>query len=205
MGAASHVEGIHEKQVTLAVARLVRKRLERDGIQVVTTRDADTYLTLGERVRRANSSGADLFISLHANAAPDHARRGVETYLLSREVRDLEAQRASRQYGTGEAIDPVDAMQARAKVRFVAAESARLARSVQQRLSQAREGDRGVRQAPYDVLEGLTVPAALVEVGFIDHPTEGMSLLRPEVLRRIADAIADGVEDFSSTHDPLAP
>ena len=195
LGAPGHVDGVVEKKLTLAIARLLRKRLERDGINVVTTRDTDVYLTLGERVRRANAAGADVFVSLHANATPDHRRRGFDTFVLSREVRDIEA------HDAGEvAADPVEGVMARARARFVEHESARLSQAVRGKLAQVREGDRGSRQAPYDVLEGLKMPAALIEIGFIDHPVEGVELLRPEVLHRIAEAIADGIEDFSA-HD----
>ena len=195
LGAPGAVEGVVEKKLTLAVARLLKKRLERDGITVITTRDTDVYLTLGERVRRANAAGADVFVSLHANATPDHRRRGFDTFVLSREVRDIEAHDA----GTAPP-DPLDGVVARTRVRFVERESARLSQTVRGKLALVREGDRGSRQAPYDVLEGLKMPATLIEIGFIDHPEEGVELLRPEVLHRIAEAIADGIEDFS-THD----
>jgi N-acetylmuramoyl-L-alanine amidase len=76
-----------------------------------------------------------------------------------------------------------------------------LARLVQGRVSTATgagvaTSDRGVRQAAYDVLSGLSMPAALVEVGFIDHPIEGAALGRPEMQRRIADALAEALFDF---------
>ena len=70
-----------EKRVTLAVAQALRRELERRGAHVVMTRERDAYLTLGERVRRANGARADLFLSIHANASLDHSRRGVETSL----------------------------------------------------------------------------------------------------------------------------
>lgn len=192
LGAAGSLDGVFEKKLTLAVARLVRKRLERDGVSVVLTRDSDVYLTLGERVRRANAASADLFVSLHANATPEHKRRGFDTFVLSREVRDIEAHEAG-----GGAADPVDGMLDRARVRLVARESARVSTAVRARLSHVRDDDRGSRQAPFDVLEGLKMPATLVEMGFIDHPVEGLELVQPEVMHRVADAIADGIEDFA--------
>src|SRR5262245_32831357 len=72
--------GALEKQVTLAIARSLAKRLAAESVDVVLTRDRDVYLTLRERSRRANAAHADVFVSLHANATPDHGRRGVETY-----------------------------------------------------------------------------------------------------------------------------
>jgi N-acetylmuramoyl-L-alanine amidase len=77
----------------------------------------------------------------------------------------------------------------------------RLARAVQKRLWAVRgvksgSPDRGVKQADYDVLSGVEVPAVLVEVGFIDHPIEGAELLRPEVQAETAKAIADGILEY---------
>lgn len=190
LGAPGIVEGMFEKKITLALGKLLRRRLERDGINVVTTRETDVYLTLAERVRRANAAGADLFVSLHANSTPEHTRRGFETFILAREVRDIEAGHA------GAAPDPVDGMLARARVRHIARESARLSAAVRSHLGQIREGDWGSRQAPFDVLENLQMPAALIEIGFIDHAQEGVEITQPATLRRIADAIADGIESF---------
>ncbi len=190
LGAAGP-DGASEKRVTLAVARALGRELQRRGMRVVLTRERDFYLTLGERVRRANDAGADLFVSLHANASPGHDRRGVETYVAARDVADVAAERAA-----AEAPDPVAAVAARARARFVAAESARLARAVQASLAAARDGDRGVRQAPYDVLDGVRVPAALVEIGFIDHPDEGRDLVSADAQAEIARALADGIANF---------
>jgi N-acetylmuramoyl-L-alanine amidase len=192
LGAAGAVAGVYEKKLTLALGRLVRRALERDGVRVVATRDSDTYLTLGERVRRANAAGADAFVSLHANATPEHQRRGFYAYILSREVSDVEARKASER-----APDPAEATLSRARVRELAQESARLAEALRTELGKVREADHGTRQAPFDVLEGLRMPAALLEVGFIDHEEEGVELLQPEVLRRLADAIASGIETFA--------
>jgi N-acetylmuramoyl-L-alanine amidase len=184
-------DGVLEKQFTLAVARRVKRALEQRGAKVILTRERDAYLTLGERVRRANGAGADLFLSIHGNASPEHARRGFEAYVAAREVADVAADRAA-----ASAPDAASAMAERARARFVAAESARLARAVQARMGEVRTGDRGVRQAPYDVLDGVKIPAALVEVGFIDHPDEGRELLDAKVVATIAAAIADGAADF---------
>src|SRR6266508_546755 len=77
-GAAGVVEGLYEKRITLAIARAVARRLQARGVEVVMTRDDDHYVTLRERVRRANASGADLLMSIHTNASPTRAQRGYE-------------------------------------------------------------------------------------------------------------------------------
>lgn len=198
LGAPAAVPGMFEKKVTLTIARLVKKRLEKDGVRVVATRDSDTYLTLGERVRRANAAKADVFLSLHANATPTHERRGFVAYLLSRDVVDVEARKAGEPNGG----DPSDGVVARAQVRQAALDAARLARSLRDHLGPVRHLDGGTRQAPFDVLEGLRMPGALLEVGYIDHPEEGPDLLRPETLHAIADAIAEGIESYAQQLPP---
>lgn len=191
--------GVYEKKVTLALAKLLRRRLEQDGLRVVCTRDGDSYMTLGARVRRANAVHGDAFLSLHANATPDHQRRGFFAYVLSREVNDIEARRAVEA-----AADPAEAAAARAQARQLALASGRLAETLRRYVGRVRAPDLGSRQAPFDVLEGLRMPGALVEMGFIDHPEEGPELLLPEVLGSIADGLADGVEEYARREGPLA-
>ncbi|HUS62880.1 MAG TPA: N-acetylmuramoyl-L-alanine amidase, partial [Kofleriaceae bacterium] len=88
-GAASVMQGVFEKDLTLALANAVKQRLEAKGIAVQLTRDGDEYVSLRERTRRANAAEADLFISLHANASPARSQRGFETYLLTPQALDV--------------------------------------------------------------------------------------------------------------------
>jgi N-acetylmuramoyl-L-alanine amidase len=188
-GAPARREGAFEKHVTLAIARALKRRLEREGARVVMTRERDRYLTLRERARRANQARGDCFISLHANASPDHGRRGVETYVLSRETADVEARRAAARVA-----DPAARLVEELRLLEAHRASLGLGHAVQSHLvAMDGQDDRGLRQAGYDVLAGLEMPAVLVEVGFIDHPIEGAALLRPDVQRHIADAVADGI------------
>jgi N-acetylmuramoyl-L-alanine amidase len=188
--------GAWEKQVTLAVARALARRLEAESVDVVLTRERDTYLTLRERSRRANQARADVFVSLHANATPDHGRRGVETYALARESADVEARRAAARAGEGAAPLLAELAQLEAHRQSLA-----LARSIQKRLVEARGAssayDRGAKQASWDVLAGVDGAAVLVEFGFVDHPIEGIELLKPDVQERIACAIADAIFDWA--------
>src|SRR5438552_1819518 len=101
LGAAGRL--LREKQLTLAVALRLRGLLVDRGYRVVLTREDDRYLTLRERVRRSNAVDAALFISLHANASPDHTQEGIETYVLDRAVAAVEAQRQSRRAIAGAA------------------------------------------------------------------------------------------------------
>jgi N-acetylmuramoyl-L-alanine amidase len=188
-GAPGRAPGAFEKQVTLAVARALQRRLEREGVEVMLTRQRDVYLTLRERVRRANAAAPDCFVSLHANASPDHGRRGIETYVLAREPAEVEARRAAaRVSGVEQLLVEVRRLDAHRA-------SVTLALSLQSRLA-TNDNDRGVKQAAYDVLAGVDAPAVLVELGFIDHPVEGVQLLRRDVQERLAQRLADGLFDF---------
>ena len=192
-GAASVMAGVFEKDLTLALARAVKERLEERGIRVKLTRDGDEYVSLRERTRRANAAEADLFISLHANASPARSQRGFETYLLTPQALDVDARALRRHEGRprpGVAADTA-ALLDDAERGLAHRASAGLAAAMQAELGERRTGDRGVRQASMDVLYGAAMPSVLVEVGFIDHPIEGAELLDPAVLASIADAIAD--------------
>ena len=198
-GAAGVVEGLYEKRVTLALARAVARRLEAAGVRVLFTREDDSYVSLRERARRATTSNAALFVSIHCNASPTRSQRGYETYILTPEA--LAVDTAAIRGDDGPAREGLDADTARLlddlerDAALVA--SARLAERVQARLAEARgaAASRGVRQAAMDVLMGPTIPSVLVEVGFIDHPVEGVELLRRETRERIAGALAQAILD----------
>jgi N-acetylmuramoyl-L-alanine amidase len=192
-GAPGLFAGGSEKRVTMGVARALARELRARGFAVVLTRSRDEYLTLRERVRRANAAAAGCFVSLHTNASGDRARRGVETWVLAREAAEVEARRAASRER-----DDVQAMLAELRLLEAHRASAALARAVQSELVAAVGSvDRGVRQAGYDVLAGVTAPAVLVEMGFIDHPIEGALLLQPAQQRRIAAALAAGISKFA--------
>jgi N-acetylmuramoyl-L-alanine amidase len=192
-GAPGLVPGAFEKRVTLAVARDLAEALRARGLEVVLTRSRDEYLTLRERVRRADAAEPDCFVSLHANASGDRSKRGIETWVLARDAAEVEARRAaSREH------DDVQAMLTELKLLDAARQSAELGHAVQAELVAAMGGvDRGVRQYGYDVLAGVTAPAVLVEMGFLDHPIEGAALLEPASQHRLAQALAAGIARFA--------
>lgn len=196
-GATGAVDGLFEKHLTLAVALAVRDRLVAAGIDVTLTRRHDVTRTLRQRVAQANQLGADLFVSIHGNASVERVQRGFETYVLTAAGVDVDG-RALRSETGSPRLD-VDAETAlvlddleRGSSQWEAAE---LAADVQRELRQVRgvAGDRGVRQDAHHVLLGATMPAVLVEVGFIDHPVEGRELATPEVQAQLADALARAI------------
>jgi N-acetylmuramoyl-L-alanine amidase len=189
--------GMLEKRVTLAISTQVAARLRAQGIQVELTRTTDRTLTLRQRVAAAVKIPADLFISIHANASPTRTQRGYETFVLTPRGVDVDG-RALRSdtRTTRPNIDPeiahiLDDVE-RGSSQWEAADlAARMQRSLRER--RGKDGDRGVRQDSQHVLLGATMPAVLVEVGFLDHPVEGKEVATAEVQGQLADAIAEAI------------
>jgi N-acetylmuramoyl-L-alanine amidase len=186
-----------EKALTMVIARDVQRRLLAEGIDARLTRDADVTMTLRQRMEVANRWPADLFVSVHANASPTRTQRGYETYVLSPGAVDVDARALRSDSGSARVgVDPQTALVLddleRGAAQWAAAD---LAADMQARLRAARgdAGDRGVRQDAQHVLLGATMPAVLVEVGFIDHPIEGRELTRPAVQAQLAEAIAGAI------------
>jgi N-acetylmuramoyl-L-alanine amidase len=194
-----------EKDVTLDLARRVQRRLLGAGVDARLTRDRDRTLTLRQRVAAANRWPADLFVSIHANAAPTRIQRGYETFVLTPAGVDVDARALRSDTPTPRAGVAPDVALILDDVERGAAqwEAADLAAGIQIALRDVRgkPGDRGVRQDSHHVLLGATMPAVLVEVGFIDHPIEGAELADPAVRDRIADAIARAITAAIAPHD----
>lgn len=196
-GAMGVLDGLYEKHLTLALARQVRERLVAAGVDVVLTRARDATLTLRQRVADANRRGADVFVSIHGNASMERVQRGYETFVLTASGVDIDGRALRSETGAPRlGVDAETALVLDDLERGAAQwEAAELAATVQRELRAVRgpAGDRGVRQDAHHVLLGATMPAVLVEVGFIDHPVEGRELATPEVQAQIADALAKAI------------
>jgi N-acetylmuramoyl-L-alanine amidase len=196
---ATGVGGLHEKQLALAVTRAVADRLRARGITVLLTRTTDQTLTLRQRVEIADRVPADLFVSIHANASPTRTQHGYETYVLTARGIDVDGRALRADTTTPRpGIDPDIALVLDDVERGASQwEAANLAARMQRALRDRRgpDGDRGVRQDAQHVLLGATMPAVLVEVGFLDHPLEGRQLADPATQSQLADAIAEAVTD----------
>ncbi len=195
--------GIEEKDLVLAVAKRVSAILRSRGYPTHLTRDRDIARALTDRTSLANRLEARAFVSLHANASPYSSARGAETYYMSLQkgatdehaaaTAKLENQSAGAD-GPRDGLDLILWDMAQAEVLN---ESAHLALSVQRHLNTLPGvPDRGVKQAPFVVLTGATMPAILVEVGFLTNPDEAGRLEDPAYQQRVARAIADGIVDF---------
>lgn len=201
--------GVKEKDVALAVAQRLKALLAAEAdVRVVMTRERDEDLSLADRMTLANLEKGDVFLSIHCNSMPTRSARqsanGVETYLLSVEATDAEANalaaRENAEGGNGfdrTAIDPIGLI-LNDLVRTQAHEDAVHLAGIVHRHLVERSGarDRGVRQAPFAVLTGAEMPAILVEVGFISHPVEGRRLATAAYQQRIAEALRDAVNEF---------
>lgn len=195
--AGTHGAGMHEKELTLVLSDLVAQRLRAKGITVELTRTTDRTLTLRQRAARADEIPADVFVSIHANASPTRTQRGFETFVLTPRGVDVDARALRADTRTTRPnVDPEIALVLddveRGSTQW---ESADLAARIQRELRERRgkAGDRGVRQDSQHVLLGATMPAVLVEVGFLDHPIEGKELASPVVQGQLADAIARAI------------
>jgi N-acetylmuramoyl-L-alanine amidase len=191
--------GLHEKQVTLTLANQVAAQLRARGIDVELTRTADRTLTLRQRVAVADTRAADVFVSIHCNASPTRTQRGFETFVLSPRAIDIDGRALRADTTTPRpGVDPDVALVLDDVERGATQwEAADLAARIQAELRDRRgkDGDRGVRQAIHHVLLGATMPAVLVEVGFLDHPIEGKQLANAAVQAQLAEALADAIAE----------
>lgn len=192
-------QGVREKQITLEVASRMAGWLERHtGARAVLTRQEDHHLGLRERIRMANQLGADLFLSVHCNSSPVPGPRGFETFYLS----DKGAKEPLHRASSVEVVADSPDLAVRSIVAQLASEvarqgGARLASSVRGGLKKAVSSpDRGVKRGAYTVLVGASVPAAVVELGFLNHPGEGVDLADPGHQTRLVNGLLDGLLDY---------
>ena len=201
---------VYEADVTLQVARRVRDALRERGVAVVMTRDRDTLIALADRGRIANKAKANLFLSIHVNAANLRWRdpggaRGFETYFLAeaktedeRRVEQLENEatkyEAESTAGTGDALSFIlNDMKQNEHLR----ESSELAATMQRTLAGVHPGpNRGVKQAGFVVLVSAYMPAVLVEIGFGTNVDDARYIAGVAGQRELARTIADATTAY---------
>jgi N-acetylmuramoyl-L-alanine amidase len=201
---------IHEKDVTLQIAFRVGDILRARGVEVIYTRTTDTLIALSERGQIANHAGADVFISIHVNAANPNwrdpgAARGFETYFLAeaktedaRRVEEMENESVRFETETNvKSDDPLSFILRDMEQNQYLRESADFAEIVQRRLAKVHPGpNRGVKQAGFRVLLTAFMPAILVEVGFGTNVAEAEFLASPTRQRDLARAVADATSEY---------
>ncbi len=198
------LSGLQEKDVVLSIGLMVAKKLKDElGIDAVMTRSTDVFIELQERTAIANQVGADLFISIHANAALNRKASGIETYYLNLAKTEKAAQLAARENGTSlEKVSILQAVLFDLMANYKLNDSAHLAEEVQKALYKRISGqdpstkNLGVKQGPFYVLVGATMPSILVESAFISNAHEEAKLGDPKYLEQTAEGIIDGVVSY---------
>ncbi len=196
--------GIVESELVLDIALRVEKMLQNvGGVEVILTRRSDDFIELPERTAIANREGADLFLSIHANASTSSLAHGIETYFLNFATNVSAAAVAARENANstqamGALPDFVKAIALNDKVD----ESRDLATHVQaamlDRLRPANKTlkDLGVKQAPFVVLIGAVMPSVLAEISFVTNPQEARLLKGDAYRQKIAEALFEGVRKY---------
>ena len=203
--------GVREKDLTLAIARRVGARLKSLGFEVVMTRKGDAFVSLDERTRIANEAHADLFVSIHCNAARRRKLEGVETWTLNVSSNRYAARLAAFENAEADrTVSDLRLILADLATKANASDARDLAQSVQSslvRTLRSRVGpvrDHGVKQALFYVLLGTRMPSILVETGFISNPAEEARLKSARFQEGTAEAIARGVKEYVESRRRLA-
>ena len=200
-------KGVTEAELVLDVALRLEKLLQKiPGVDVILTRRTDDFIPLPERTAIANREGADLFLSIHANASSSTQAHGIETYFLNFANNQSEAAVAARENATsaqamGALPDFVKAIALHNKVDESRDFATQVQRTMVERLRPANRTlrDLGVKQAPFVVLIGAVMPSVLAEVSFVTNPQEAR-LLKGNIYRqRIAEALFDAIRKYQTS------
>ncbi len=195
-------KGIYEKTLTLEISKRLRRELQNRGYKVFMTRTYDKYLSLKDRTEYANARNGEMFISIHANAAakgkPKQKYQGVEVFYLS--LKNSDRVRKRRAYYKGKYYYSVAAYK-RMTSSWKIAKSRKLARGIRSKiLTNVRKryklNDKGVKSSDFWVLLGSTMPAVLIETGYLTHNKELINLRSKRYQERFVKGIADGIDAY---------
>ena len=211
-GAPGYQHGIYEKDINLKLARRLAKKIREElGYEVIMTRNSDRYLSLEERTAIANTKNADLFISIHTNAARDRRAYGIETFYLNLATDNDAILVAARENATStKNISDLETILSDLMQNAKINESSRLAVYVQKSMCRylgdhySRVRGKGVKQAPFYVLLGAQMPAILIETSFISNPRECQRLNSTAYQDRMSEAIVKGIKKYISDMNPTA-
>lgn len=199
------VSGTEEKEITLSVCRQIRDILaKRRDVKVILTRDSDEYLALPSRVAVAHKHNADLFISVHADAAPNRGARGLSAYSRSDRASDKFASALAERENRVDAVYGVDLRGTDKETSAILLDLARrhshnASLSAKRRIVVGVEGkvrllDNPMRTANFAVLRSPRIPSVLIETGFLSNPEDERILrnakTRAQLARHLADQIA---------------
>lgn len=200
-------EGLEEKNVVLDVGLRLRKLIQqRMGSEVIMTRSDDTFIPLEERTAIANQRGADLFISIHANASRDASARGIEVYYLNFTSDPNSLEVAARENATSqESVYQLQSLIKKIALTEKIQESSQFARQVDQSLESAtartgnEQPDRGLKKAPFVVLIGANMPSILAEISFLTNPRDEHLLGESNYRQQIAEGLYRGIARYVAT------
>lgn len=215
------VEGsTKESEITLAVSEKLAARLAQDArFKPFLTRTSDEFLTLSQRVERAERQNVDLLLSIHVNWSDDKRAHGLEVYFQNQLPPDEESMFLAARENQGEAggTSPRGPSALAAKLspevhlivqdlmrnqRVIA--SSKLAKSIKRNWKGTRKSSSlSIRQAPFFVISNMEAPSVLVEIGFLSHPTEGPKLLTGEYQDTVAQSLHEGLIDYQESLDKL--
>lgn len=193
--------GLREKDVNLDISKRLAILLRKEGIEVVTTRSNDSFISLEKRVTIANGSKSDLFLSVHTNANRVRSLSGFEVYYVSPSVSDAQrALQASQQAVLNLDSSSYGSLSTNLKAvlwdmiyNYNRAEAITLAHSVCNIANRCLEADVRVKGARFYVLKGVRMPAVLIEVGYVSNSTEERFLKNHYYRQKIAESIRDGL------------
>jgi len=198
--------GLREKDVNLDIAKRLSNLLRAEGVQTVLTRSSDRFIPLSSRVSIANNSGADLFISVHSNAARSRSVSGFEVYYVAPSVSD--SKRAAFTVRNA-SLNLKDAEFAGGNQDLKAivwdmiytnsrAESIELSHSICKIMDSCIDANiLGVKNARFQVLKGIRMPGILIEVGFVSNLNEEKLLKTGAYRQKLAQGILEGLRDYS--------
>jgi N-acetylmuramoyl-L-alanine amidase len=202
------VGGIAEKDIVLAVAKKLERKLKQEmGVEVVLTRRDDRFIPLEDRTAIANAEGADLFVSLHMNASPNGEAKGLETYYLDNTNDEASLRLAARENGTSRRnVSDLQFILSDMTQNMKLEDSITLAHHLQHSLIDgmstrlADVKDLGVKKALFYVLVGARMPSVLVEMFFITNKTEGRAMSQETYQNAVVDALYDGILKYKESN-----
>ena len=209
-------KGLREKDVVLSVARQLRRQLNAvPGMRAMLTRDADFFVPLYERVRKARQVGADLFVSIHADAFVRPEARGASVFALSTSGASSATARwmANKENaadligGANVAVADAQVMRAMLDMSTHAQiqDSLEIGQEVLKRIGRVgRLHKRRVEQAGFAVLKAPDIPSILVETAFISNPEEEALLRDAAYQRKLVDALSSGIQRYFANNPPRA-
>jgi N-acetylmuramoyl-L-alanine amidase len=205
--------GTLEKNLTLEVAREVKRALEASGrYRVVLTREDDSFVRLRERIQIAHTAAAELFISFHADALADAKFHGATVYTLSDKASDAEAEALAQRENKADLIAGIDLTDEAPEVTGILIDlaqretmnlSARLASDLVEEVGHETSFlKQSHRFAGFAVLKAPDVPSALIELGYLSNRQDEASLNQAAYRKRLAGAILRALDRFFQTHPP---